>query len=428
MKRILSIAILCMLVSMAFAQKKAVKDAKKALDSDKYSDARTLLKPALTDPETATDQETWKLLGDIDYKIYDKEKDKERLYPSGLSKEAPNQATMYTSLYEFLNPYITADSLGQLPDEKGKVKNKVRKEIAGRIKMSHSDYYNGGAYFNNEKEYGKAADYFARYAWDVPALSILEGENQIATNDTTFLIVKYYASISAIQAKQHDKAITFLNRIKSEPYLDNKAFQESDIYELICSEYQQNKDTVGYIKALEDGATKFPKNKYFIPNLINEYIKKKQFDEATDYLDKAIANAPENSCELYSVKASIYGEMAEYDQSIANYDKALAADQNCERALEGISVLYIIKAQDLKDEAAKAPTRKEQTEIDNKAVELYKKAYPLLEKYKTMLEARKADTYDLKAALYKLRNIYYNLGMEKEFEAAEKAYDALNAQ
>lgn len=425
MKRILSIAMLCMLVSVAFAQKKVVREAKKALDSDKYSDARTILKPALTDPETATDQETWKLLGDIDYKIFDVEKDKETLSQSGLGKDKPNQSVMYISLYDFLHPYLTADSLGQLPDEKGKVKNKVRKDIVAKIKKSHPDYYNGGAYFNDQKDHAKAADYFARYAWDIPALSIMSAENAINTNDSTFAIIKYYAAISAIQAKDHGKAIDFLNRIKGETYIENQAFQESDIYELLCSEYQQKGDTLGFIKALEDGASKFTQSKYFIPNLINEYIKRKEFEEATAYLDKAIANAPDNSCELYSVKASIYGEMTKYDDAIADYERALATDKNCERALEGVSVIYMIKAQDLKDEATKAPSRKEQTEIDNKAIEYYKKAYPLLEDYKKALINRNADSYDLKQAIYKLRNVYYNLGMDKEYEAAEKEYNEL---
>lgn len=425
MKRILSISILCILTTMSFAQKKVVKEAKKALDSEKFSDAKTIIKPALTDPETANDQDTWKLLGDIDFKMFDKEKDNETLSNSGLDKRTPNFATMYSSLYEFLDPYLIADSLGQLPDEKGKVKNKVRKDIVARIKKSHPDYYNGGAYYNEQKDHGKAADYFARYAWDIPALAILDGENAINTNDSTFMIIKYYAAISAIQAKDKDKAIAFLTRIKNEQYIENQAFKESDIYELLSSEYQQNGDTTGYIKALEDGASKFPQSKYFIPNLINEYIKKKQFDEATNYLDRAIANAPDNSCELYSVKASIFGEMTKYDDAIANYEKALAVDANCERALEGAAVIYMIKAQDLKDEATKAPSRKEQTEIDNKAVEYYKKAYPLLEKYKQTLELRNADKYDVKQALYKLRNVYYNLGMDKEYEDAEKAYDAM---
>lgn len=423
MKRILSIAIMCMLVSMTFAQKKVVKEAKKALDSDKYSDARNFIKPALTNPETATDQETWKLLGDIDYKIYDKEKEKQ--LKEQLLGEKPNETLMYTSLYDSYKPYLKADSLGELPDEKGKIKNKVRKDIMNKIKMSHPDYYNGGAYFNEKGEYDKAADFFARYAWDIPQLTIFDEQTKINSNDTTFLIIKYYATISAMQAKNHKKAIEFLQRMKNDTYMPNKAFNESDIYEYMASEYQQMGDTVGYIKALEDGATKFPKSKYFIPNLINEFIKKKQFNEAIEYLDKAVANAPDNACELYSVKASIYAEKAEYEEGIANYEKALVADNNCERALEGLAILYIIRAQDLKDEAAKAPTRKEQTEIDAKAVDYYKKAYPLLEKYKTALQTSGADNRDIKQTLYKLRNVYYNLGMDKEFEEADKAYEAL---
>ncbi|MFR9166870.1 MAG: tetratricopeptide repeat protein [Dysgonomonas sp.] len=426
MRRIFSTAILCMLVSISFAQKKAVKEANKALDSDKFSEARQLIKPALTDPETATDQETWKVAGDIEYKIFDKERDKELVKQVDNSKESPNWEVGYPGLYAAFAPYLTADSLGQLPDEKGKIKNKVRKDIVSKFIISHPYYYNGAGYYFDKKDYDKATDFFVRY-WEIPSLPIFSDEDRVklAPYDSTFQIVKYYAAISAIQANQNERAINLLNKIKSEPFFENSTYKESDVYELITSVYLQMGDTAKYIKALEDGANKYPKSAYFVPNLINEFIKKREIDKALAYLDQAIANDPSNSCELYSVKASIYAEKSEFDNSYASYDKAIAADPNCERALEGKAISYIVNAQNLKEEATKAASRKDQTDIDNKALEYYKNAYPLLEKYKSLLVARKADSKDIKAALYKLRNVYYNLNMNDEFDAVSKEYEQL---
>lgn len=423
MKKILSTAILCMLVSMTFAQKSKVKEARKALDSDKFSEARQLIQPTLTDPETAEDPDAWKTAGDIEYKVYDKETIKQ--IRSHATQEKANEDLMYSSLYKTLDPYLKADELAEKPDEKGKVKNKVRKEIIEKLKNSHIDYYNGGAYYSEKKEASKAADFFERY-WTMPSLPILAGEKSIVTvSDTSFQIIKYYAVISAIQAKQHEKAIGMLKRIDSEPFTPNPEYKESDVQELLASQYEQLGDTVKFIEALEAGAKKYPQNPYFVTNIINSYIRKKQADKAVAYLDQAIVNDPSNACELYSVKASIFAEKLDYNTAFESYEKAIATDANCERALEGLGVVYILKAQEMKEEATKAGSRAEQTRIDNEANEFYKKAYPLLERYKSLLQARGADVRDIKAALYKLRNVYYNLNMESEFNTADKEWESL---
>ena len=41
----------------------------------------------------------------------------------------------------------------------------------------------------------------------------------------------------------------------------------------MASEYMQSGDTVNYMETLNLGASKFPASKYFIPNLINVYIR-----------------------------------------------------------------------------------------------------------------------------------------------------------
>ena len=67
------------------------------------------------------------------------------------------------------------------------------------------------------------------------------------------------------------------------------------------------------------------------------------------YLDEAIKNDPTNACELLSVKASLLAERKDYAQAEPAYLQALSTDANCEKALEGIGVLYILRAQDTKE-------------------------------------------------------------------------------
>ncbi|GAB6011139.1 tetratricopeptide repeat protein [Viscerimonas tarda] len=430
MKRIVSMAILCMLVSMTFAQKKVVKETKKLIDDKKFGDARQMIKPALTDPETANDPDTWKTAGDIEEKAFSAESAKEML------RQAFNEDVMYPALYNEWEPYIKADSLSRIPNQKGKIDEKYRTNITAIMKANHMYYINGGVYYNKKKDYKKAADFFERY-WELPSLKMFEGSNiTFNTADTISQLVKYYAAICTVQLKDHDRAIRLLRRIIDEPFIENNDYQKSEVYELLSNEYIQINDSATYIEILKEGSKLYPKSKYFVPNLINEMIKREKMDEALIYLDQAIANDPESACELYSVKASIYTQDSKFDESFSSYEKALAVDGNCEKALEGLAVAYIVKAQDLREKATQeTSSRKVQTEIDNQANELYKKAYPPLEKLRSIIESRiKSDdpesksvnTPVLKSVLYKLRNAYYNLNMNTEYDAVTKAYEDLS--
>lgn len=434
MKRTLLVLTLCAFAGFSFAQKKAVKDANSARTKD-VNEARELIKPALTNPETATDQETWKVAGDIEYKAFENEFDKEQT--KLIKGTGGDEEKMYTGLYNMYPYYLKADELGELPDEKGKIKNKVRKNIAKNMQFAHPQFINGGIFYDNKGKstadpnqakayFSKAADFFERY-WELPHLDMFSDSQdafKVLLQDSTYHIIKYYAIISRMQAEEHTKAISLINKISSEPYIQNSVFNESGIAELLASEYLAMGDTVAYAKALRDGATKYPKSKFFTPNLINEFIRTGKTNEALSYLDQAIANDPANTCELMSVKAALYAGERNYADAKTSYQAALAADANCEKSLEGLGVVYILEAQEVKDKAGQTRNRTEQAQLDKETVDLYQKSLPLLEKYVSILKARNADAFDLRQGLGKLENVYYNLSLlnvdkSKELEVVQ---------
>lgn len=421
MKKTLLTAALCMFVALSFAQKQAIKDAKSALGGKAYGEARELIKPALTNQETSNDPEAWKVAGDIEDEQFNAEKVKEML------QKAPDKQVMFDALYNTYDPYVKADELGELPDAKGKVKNKFRKDIAAKLKANHQDFINGGIFFNEKQDYARAADFFEKY-WNIPSLSLFGSDKDklFNTNDSTFQTIKYYTVICANQAKDHQRAIKFLDKIVSEPFTPNSTYKESDVYELLSSEYEAIGDSVSFLKSLESGAAKFPQSKYFVPNLINTYLKQGQTEKALAYLDKSIADDPTNACDMNSVKASLFADKKDFVNANATYEAALKSDPNCERALEGLAVSYIIQAQDVNDEMTKTSSAKDQAILKDKAKSLFSKAYPLLEKYKGLLTARNAETKEMKGALAKLRNVYYNLDMS-EFDAVDAEYNKLPA-
>lgn len=422
MKRSLLLITLCIFAGFSFAQKKAVKDAKSAMKN--VDEARELIKPALTNPETVNDPETWKIAGDIEYKAFDDERTLEM--QREITGKGGNEEKMYIGLYNMYDPYIKADELGQIPNEKGQVKNKFRKDIVKNMRDGHRFYINGGVYYNEKKDFKRATDFFERY-WELPSLAMFEDtKGDFNTQDSVYQTIKYYAVISSIQSADHDRSIKLLKKIIAEPYVQNSTYKESDAYELLASEYQQVNDSLAFVQVLNDGAKKFPGNKYFTPNLINEFIRGGKMAEAMAYLDQAIANDPSNTCELIGVKASLYAEQKNYASAEPAYLQAIAADANCEKALEGLGVLYILQAQDVKEKAGQTNSRSEQAQLDKQTADFYQKSLPYLEKYRDLLKARGADfDLDIKPALMKLQNVYYNLSLlnidkSAEYEAVQK--------
>ena len=419
MRKILFLTMMAVLTSGSiFAQKSALKDAKRALGRDDLNEARTMIKQAAEHPETATDPETWKIWGDIGNKAFDLQR------TNAMLGKSANDKVMYDGLMESYVPYVKADSLAELPDAKGRVKNRVRKDISGILRANHPFYINGGVYYNDQGDYKTATDFFEVY-WNIPSLPMFEGEKEAFVLDSTFQTIKYYAIITAIQGEDHKRALAMLQRAAKEPFIENSAYKESDIYELMASEYIQLGDSAKFLEILYDGAEKFPSSNYFLPNLVNVFIREGNTEKAMQYLDKAIENTPQNSCDLNSVKGALLAEQGNYDAAEAEYRKALAQDPNCERALEAIAVNFILQAQDLKEKTALMSDRQQQMENDKLTVELYQKALPSLEKYAELLKEREAPAHDIESALLKLRNVYYNLSSmgvdkSKEMEEVEK--------
>ena len=404
-----------------FAQKSALKDAKRSLGRDDLNEARTLIKQAGEHADTSTDPETWKIMGDIGNKAFDNERTKAML------GQNTNDKAMYDGLMESYLPYLKADSLAELPDNKGRVRNRVRKDISSILKANHPFYINGGVYYNEQNEYSKAADFFEIY-WDIPTLPMFAGESNAFVLDSTYQTIKYYAIITTIQAQEHERALKMLERAANEPFIENSAYQESDIYELMASEYINLGDSAKYLEILYVGADKFPKSKYFIPNLVNVFIRDGQTERALEYLDQAILNDPSNACDFNSVKGALLAESGDYTGAEAEYNKALAQDPNCERALENLARNYILQAQAIKEETALMTNRQQMVENDKKSIEFYQKSLPYLEKLEELLKGRNAPESENNGVLLLLRNVYYNLsvmGVDKsaELEAIESILD-----
>ena len=416
MRKVLFLTVIALLsVGTLSAQSRVLRDARRALHNNDFREARTLIQQAAEHPETANNPETWRIKGDIGNRVFDNQ-----VTRAMLGQEV-NQREMYDGLFESFAPYVKADSLGQIPDARGRVRNPVRRDIASTMRANHQHFINGGVFFYEADNFSRAADFFEIF-WNIPTLPMFEGTN-VFEFDETFQTMKYFAVVMALQAEQYPRALAMMNRILNEPFIPNDEFTESDIFELMAQTYQAQGDSIGFSRVLQAGAARFPDNEFFALNFIAELIASAEYQRAIEYIDRAVAANPALTCVLISVKGSLLAEQGDLEAADREFRRVLSIDPHCERALELLARSYIIRAQDLR-EASLTLSRAEQVAVDGQVLELYQAALPLLETLDRVLQSRTTTQHEFNNVLFLLRNVYSNLsflGVDKsaQLEAVE---------
>lgn len=399
MKRVLVTIGLCLMTTVVFGQKKAVSDAERIAKDSKpdFNEARTLIKGAMENAETKDDAKTWYVAGLIEDTQFSTENMKQIL------GQKPDEAVMYEALGNILPYFKESYQLDQLPNEKGKVKPKYTKNIKGTLNANILYYLNGGAYFFDQRNYKRAHDFFEQYL-EIADLPFMKGE-KAAARDSNFMIVQFYAAIAAMQMDNPQQAIKDLNRAKGTDY------RRFDVYQSLCYVYDQVlKDTVGLEKTLEEGMKLFPDSSYFLNNMINVYISTKRNEQAMQLLNTAISKSPNNP-QLYFALGSLY-EVGLKDEAKAEeaYKKALDLDPENPSNIFSVGRLYFNQGVSLLDKANSLNDQNQYKAEKAKAEAMLRKALPFFEKaHKLKPEEREY--------MIGLRGIYYNLSMNKEFDA-----------
>ncbi len=396
MKRVLLTVALCVVTTAAFAQKKAVNEAQSLAKANKdFADARSLIKGALENEETKNDPKTWFVAGFIEDQQFSAERTKQILGTT------PNEPVMYEALGNILPYFKKAYELDQLPDAKGKVKPKHTKDIKSILSANHIYYINGGAYYFDQRDYNKAYEFFEQYL-EISDLPMFKGE-KVAERDSNFMTVQFYAAVAATQLGDSQKAIQALERAK------NTEFRQNDVYQYLCYEYEQAKDSVNFEKTLEEGLKKFPEEKYYLLNLINTYIYSNRNDKAVEFLNTAIANEP-NNAQLYDVLGRVYETgFKDYAKAEEAFAKANQLDPENTDILSNLGRVYYNQAVNKQGEANLINDAKLYQEELSKAKDLFRKALPFFEKAYGL----QPDNTEFMIAL---RGIYYNLDMGEKFE------------
>ena len=396
MKRGLFSLVLLMVVSFAFAQQKNVRDAKTIANDVKpdFKKAVTLIDAALINPETMNDAATWDVAGLVQKRIVEEEMKNAYLNQPFDTVKAYNSVL---AMYEY---FLKADELAQIPDAKGKVKNRFRKTNAATMLAERANLINGGIEYFNLNQPQNALKFFGTYV-ESASYPMLNEKGDLAVSDTLLPQIAYYAVLAASNSENPDMVIKYAPVAAKGKNVE----EASTAMQLMSDAYKQKGDTQAWIQSLQDGIIAFPDNQFFFANLVDHYSSSNQPEKAMEFADNMLAKEPNNKLYLY-VKAYLFHNMNAFDDAMSYYAKAIAADPEYAEAYSNLGLVYIMKAQEAAD-AQSVDLNDSQSQATVKA--FYQEAKVNLEKARQL----KPDQKELWApGLYR---VYYNLNMEPEF-------------
>ena len=401
MKRVLFSMVLLMAVSFAFAQEKNVKEAKSIAGEVKpdFAKAEQLINEALTNPETKDNAATWDVAGYIQKRINEKEMENAYL------RKPYDTLKVYNSVLNMYNYYVKCDELAQIPNEKGKIKNKYRSANSKTILAERPNLINGGIQYFNLNKNEDALKYFAAYV-DAATLPMMEKEN-LLEKDTILPQVAYYATLAADRVGDKDAVMKYAQYALKDKENGQFAMQ------LLTDAYKAKGDTAKWVEKLQEGIVKFPENQYFFANLVDYYSSSNQNDKAMQFADDMLAKDPNNKLYLY-VKAYLYHNMKDYEKAIEFYKKTLDIDPAYAEACSNLGLVYLLQAQEYADKAPADINDPNYATAQAEIKKFYEAAKPYYEKAREL----KPDQKDL--WLLGLYRVYYNLNMGPEFEEIEK--------
>lgn len=401
MKKILFSAVLLFTVCSMSAQESVVKEAKSA-KSDPVK-AAEILEPALVDPSTASDPETWKLAGDFQKAIYDEENMK--LYLPGGQADTTK---LYSSLAKMFEYYTKCDEVEQAKVNSGELKKpKLRKKLAKTLVTVRPNLTNAGSDAYNAGNYANALKFFGLYV-DAPQNPLFADEDAVK-NDTLTPLIANYAALAANTLKDEAAVIKYATV--------GKNHKDEGYRSLMCLAEVYGKgektDSVQWLATIKEGVEKFPAQEYFIGNLMDYYIQKGKIDEGLTQINEILANNP--TPYFMYVKGVLQYEKKDYEGAIATFNEIIA--KNGDFVAESYSKIgdcYFFPAQVIVEENANlSMDDPKYATNEGKIKELYEKAKPFYEKAKEL----KPDNKQLWGQY--LLNIYWKLN-KSEYEALEK--------
>lgn len=414
MKKLLIMAMCLASAAGAFAQEDVLKNADRALKGEmpKYAEISKSLRGAMADPTTSGQARTWFLAGKSGFGQWDQALAALQL-GSDVDRKASGRALI--DGYKF---YLHALPLDTVVDAKGKIKTKYSKDIVKAIVAHYNDFYNAGAFLYESEDFTGAYE-----AWDIytsmPQMTDLLGKlAPEAPADTIMAQNLYNMGIFAYTAKMYPEATEAFYKATLYDYPGCDAFNNA----IACAGMAGNNDRKFEI-AKEAFEKRGSENAGYIGEIINGYIDRKQFGNAMEWLDRAIA-ADGSNAQLYNAKGILVESQIPEDASpevvqksneeaLELYKKAVELQPENGMWNYHYGRMLSNKGVRIVDASAELPASEYNKVLEQQVFPIYREAIIYLEK------AIAADPDNTRGALPLLRNIYYNLGDNENMQRIE---------
>ncbi|MDR3704519.1 MAG: hypothetical protein P4L28_01265 [Paludibacteraceae bacterium] len=381
MRKIILILALAVTSSLTFAQVENVKKAKSKASSDDSADvatAQTLITAALKDETTKNTVDAWYVNGLVYSKMFELQDNKRLEVPA----RKPDENIQSEVAYKAFKAWIVADSLDVVesknnPKRKGKLK--YREDIVEKIAPTKAYINNYGNILFNKQDFEGAKAVYEDFL-SIPNLEMFKGSDKISPKDSLFIFTQ--------------------NNLKL-------------VFKRLCYKYLDAKDSVMYLKTLNEAIAVYPTDDYFLRNKIQYSINKGDEKGALENIDKTLALNPKNEV-LYYVRGYIYAiKPDKQKEALADFQKAIDLKPDYAEAIAGYGDvlfgegdIYYKKSVMASNSAADA--------LKKSADDLYRQAITYYEKARSL-------KYNDDTMLRRLQSIYRKLQMfdkEKEIRTA----------
>ena len=413
MRKSIFLAALVLMSTVCFAQKNPlVKKAKSYMmaETPDFSAARASIKEAL---EAEPNVEAYYWAGMIGYQELTQENYNQMM------GQGVDQAKAGRAVEESYEYWLKADELALVPtlNKKGvevpsdpKTHSNITKKMLEYYKTLELVKY--GIYLNEQKDYVGAYKAFKMHV-DIPELPMMADAKlqKEMPRDTTYTQYKYYAAIFAVQSEMHEEAIPLLEALKEGEY------EAVSVNQFLYQEYVAVKDTAKFVKTLQDAINRFPKEPWFLQNLINYYIFSGQEQTAVEYLAQAIEREP-NVAQYHHIKGNLDENLGNVEAALKDFDEALRCDPTLADAEAGKGRVFYNRAVKMNEAAALISDNKEYKKALDEMNEEFRKALPYFEK------AHEMDPED-RTYMQVLKGLYYRFHMDAEYNAISEKLNNL---
>lgn len=419
MKTRILITGLAFVSAISFGQKKEIKKAEKAVNSNEYSEAITYLNEAealLASADNDTKAQFYAVKG-------------QALLGSGGSDYTKLKASADAFSQALkLSPSIEGEIAVPLQNLRAALVNSAKKDFEAKQYMTASDklystymidekdmdyLYFAGVYAHNGQDYEKALNYY-----QILLKSDYTGATKeyVATNKTTGEVESFD------NEKLRDFAVKSGEFIKPEArVLDSK---RNDILGNMARIYLQKDDTQKAIELLNSARAESPDDVDLMRLEADISNKMGDYDRYDKIMNKIIATDPTNPA-VYTNLGVANVELGKTEKAIEYYEKALELDPNYESALINISVAKLSYEDGIRETMNNLGTsRADNVKFDELKKELnniYSDAMPFLEKAHTI------NPSNLGVA-QTLMNIYGQLGEDAKFQEMKAKVETLKKE